>query len=718
MAIVVTKFTEELRSINFDPRAGHTTFRKLQNWTTELGTLSTRLGYERFNLGVNSWAPFASMGDIKSIFSTVFQRQEYIIFEADAALHFLHQTSGSGVLVRKIIDWTEAPDDAGRTQYAATQHGVVVVNSKNTPILINLIPLGDASESATNALRCYRHLGFYHAPPAPTIYPVNAKSQIDESVRTQQERATSIAIPVSSDAPGVTGVGLGLAKNGTDGTEPAGDYEYSIFFRLRDGSISPNSQRVKISWRLEPNTYGSYYAVALEIPLGPKDTVSRDIYRTHNHADDAYAKEAREMYLVGTLFENVSTRYWDTIRIASGDVTRLLLPSPTASIALPCLHPSAVAHFSGRLFISGPSEPGTLFYSQPNRVHQFSLDAYMPMPSVGNVLRLVNLDNMLLVVGTRGLGYVVKDGVDSFTAGIIDSGGVRFAPDSVCLVDSTILMLGEDGLYKLEANANRSGINRPEKVSREFSDLFVGNINLSRFNRACAVYDPKKKEYQCYFTKADSAYNNFGIVFHAELGIFSTRTGFPVGCITIDSRGAVIFGHDNADTERGIFVMSGCHTMGGTFVSGEENQMTFVPGAPPTSMFETGYMELPPAKNAQMVRANLTLLCGLHSKQPEADGMVGRARGGRKSLNGLTSFGVASTGVLQSSQISSGYGAGFSYIGAVTLGENGTGYWLENESVEFPYNCTDSFARAKSYVFTTTAPLSLISYNLTVSTNG
>ena len=98
---------------------------------------------------------------------------------------------------------------------------------------------------------------------------------------------------------------------------------------------------------------------------------------------------------------------------------------------------------------------------------------------------------------------------------------------------------------------------------------------------------------------------SFGLVYHVDKNSWSTRTGFPVGCICADQNGELVFGHNTGKPsgipstwETGLFVISRVRQAGYTVTGGD----TATPRAAPTSIYKSNWMDMGKAAQKKFVK--------------------------------------------------------------------------------------------------------------------
>jgi hypothetical protein len=565
------------------------------------GGWSTRIGYEPYVVNASSWTPFGASGPITSLHvaqALASGARQHILFEEGGNLHLLYEAGGTDVL-RTVATGRAVPTPADAASwYTTTSYGTVITNGVDRPILVKPWPLGDASESANTIAQCVRPFGFDGLPTPPAPRRVRPLDPVVGPTKASGAGAMTLWSPSQPDGtPGGGRWGLGYASNPGTAPDKQATYGWAVSFISDTGSEGPISSLSSTGWELPAGSKGFHYGVAVDIPIGPKGTVARKIYRTANYASDAPAAGDTTLYLVDIVRNNVETLFFD-----ANPTNQLGQPSP--EIATGPL-PSPAARFSalwqGCLWLDGGViDSRTLFYSTPGLIEQFSAASFIELSGDGGgITGLYASYTSLLVFRENGIDVVQGDPVNGFTVTTISNSVTCRAPHTIAAVPGLgVVFLALDGVYAIIGGLEGGAVSELIGLTAR-QDEVIGRITPDCHARAVACWSAAMKEYQLYVPVDGSDRPELGLVLHAErLGneasaatAWSTRIGFPVGAVSTLFDGTVVFGHHtgaqagNDTAQRGLFVVSGKRALGKVY-SGQ----AFVWAPPPTSRYRSAWV--------------------------------------------------------------------------------------------------------------------------------
>jgi hypothetical protein len=581
---------------------------RIENWRVDRrsGGWSTRLGYEPYRAGlVGSWSPFDADGPVYGIHCAQHLgggARESVLYCEGGNLHLLYETgSTTGAPVQITLQTGRsipAPTEPGPS-FIDTPHGTVICNGYDRPVLVNPWPLGTTAQATSAASLIIRQLGFDGNPTSPQPRRVQPMP-VPPITSSQFTGGGAVTLWCLSESGGIADGGrwgLGFAENtASSGFGQQCKVGYAISHVLSTGSEGPRSEIATTSWQLEAGAEGFRYAVAVEIPEGPPGTVARKIYRTANYSDDSPTPNDTTLYFVGLVRNNADTFYFDPVSSAALDEPAPLVnsgpfPAPRARFA---------AMFRQCLFLDGGvDDPYTIYYSAPSRIEQFnSLQSLELGSEAGGITALYGDYTLLIVFRERGIDVVQGDFAAGFTVSSIDRTLQCRAPHSVQRVPGLgLVFLAMDGVYAMTGGLQGGAVVDMVKLSQGWEDT-IQRITPDCHARAVSVYDAHAREYQLHVPVDGNDRPNLGLVLHIDklqrnpdLSAWSTRAGFPVGCLTTTQGGAVLFGHNtgnetgNTSSERGIFVMSGRRHLGGTVPQVD----VFTLGPAPTSVYRSAW---------------------------------------------------------------------------------------------------------------------------------
>jgi hypothetical protein len=558
---------------------------RIENWRVDRrsGGWSSRLGYEPYRPGlVGDWAPFTNDGPVYGLHCAQHLAggaRESVLYCEGGNLHLLYEAgSTSGAPAQITLQ-------SGRSIPAATEpgpsfldtpHGTVVCNGYDRPVLVNPWPINTSPIPAFAVRFLIRQLGFDGIPPAPQ--PRRVQPMPVSVASSTITGGGAVTLWCLADAEAISDGarwGLGFENNTTGAPGQKTTVGYSIAHILNTGSEGPRSPIAQTSWELEDNAEGFKYAVALEVPEGPPGTVARKVYRTANYSDDSPTPDDTTLYFVGLIRNNVDGFYFDAVGSAAlDDPAPIVNPGP-----FPAPRARFPAMFKQCLFLDGGvDDPYTLYYSAPSKIEQFSSLQSLELGSeAGGITALYGDYTKLIVFRERGIDVVEGDFVAGFTVSSIDRTLQCRAPHSVQRVPGLgLVFLAVDGVYALTGGLQGGAIIDMVKLSQGYDDT-ISRITPDCQAKAVSIYSAATREYHLYVPVDGNDRPNLGLVLHIDklqrnpdISAWSTRKGFPVGCLASTQSGAVLFGHHtgnetgNSSSERGIFVLSGRRNLGGT----------------------------------------------------------------------------------------------------------------------------------------------------------
>ena len=345
----------------------------------------------------------------------------------------------------------------------------------------------------------------------------------------------------------------GKKKNYIDGKICS--YQYKVSF------VNERGQESELSEASEMITFecadGKRRFVALNLPVGDSTVVARRIYRTRDLLDDfgnALGPDTgRNFYFLREIQDNETTVFEDgmpdsNVGVLTDDID--FGPMPTQ-----CKY---ITSFKNRLFMSG----------SPDNLVRFSASG---MPEVFPKLNVIDLGdkdggkitgmyastNSLVVFKEHGV-YLITQGPDGgFTYKTITKDVGCIAANSIRDVPFTgLVFLSHKGVFVLKGFLEDT--NSPTEIVNLSTPIkeHVERICPSLASGAVGCLDRTNKEYWiCVPTIGEK--NNLLLVWHYEVGAWSTRNNYPIGCaVELRTPTAEVMFGSNRGTLPGIFVFS------------------------------------------------------------------------------------------------------------------------------------------------------------------
>lgn len=571
----------------------------IENWTVDRTStgLSSRVGYEKYRPNpAAQWAPFSALPRIDSLF--VAQQlpggaRQSILFESNGSLFLFYEVGQAATLVNLLSRTVPTSTEAG-AYYCQVGDRIVVTNGQDAPLVINPWPLPRASDiTATVSAQIVRPLGFAGPPPQPNaidVATVGAGATVG-SAASFTGNATSNWYPTNGAAisfPGLFGHGY---SDGVD-AEVTNNYRYKVTFISDTGSESPLSQSAAFRWTIEKGNQGFQYAPSLRLPLGPKGTKARRVYRT--------LEGGSTYYFVADVRNNVEELFHG---FRATNALGFEAPSETDSITFPAPRARVCASFKDSLFLDGgANESDTLFFSKPGFIDQYGSLDYIRLPSDGgSVSGLYSYYNNLIVFRENGVD-VVTGTYPNFTAQTVTRQVSCRSPHSVDAVPGLgVFFLAQDGVYALQGGLDGGAVFQVVEIGQAIGRE-LNRITEACTPRAVGKYCPLDRTYHLYIPVDGDDRPSLGVLYHVEKQGWSIRTGFPVGCLGRLHGGELIFGHNEGaaagqNAEAGLFVLSSIRSMGGNI-----QDDTYVTNPPPTSVYQSAWHDFGDAQAKKQVQ--------------------------------------------------------------------------------------------------------------------
>ena len=514
--------------------------------------------------------PFYLFSEIESLhwFSQHGGRRQWLIFEAErdsggmTLWYFNGSTAGS--LGGGFTELTDASGDSlvftsgstkigrrahlgprTRTQSIAWNGLLYLVNGHDVPIVFD----GFKAERA----------GFDRAPAAPTG-TVTAHGRCGNNM--------------------AKGLGLGTSWKGLSGTYGGQSleqltrldfgYRYRVSFVNERGQESPlSAPSGLISGRnpkpnkldefddITQDTFNGGYRmgrkfIALSIPVGGETTVARRLYRTrqllNSEGELASRSAAENFYFLEEIRDNYCTSWEDGIPdgFLGSLVDELDFGAWPARANL-------IASFKNTVFLAN-SSGSEVRYSAPLLPEVYPVDNRISLGQDGSgEITAMHPTKNALFVFKRSAVYLIKGSPSSgFEAMPLTKSTGCIGANAVAEIPGMgLAFLGDNGIYLLRGALENTGtVTNVEHLSTPIPD-YIDRINMSAAVQAVAITYKKDREFWMSVPVDGSEKNNFVLVYHYDVGSWSYRENYPIGCAitTSDHRGYLIFGSNVAGTD-------------------------------------------------------------------------------------------------------------------------------------------------------------------------
>jgi hypothetical protein len=219
-----------------------------------------------------------------------------------------------------------------------------------------------------------------------------------------------------------------------------------------------------------------------------------------------------------------------------------------------------IASFKDTLFITTVAD-GNIRFSAPLFPEVFPEDNVLEIgdDSLGECTGMRPTKNALVVFKQRGIYLVRGDPSSGFTADTLTRDVGCIAPNSIReLPGIGLIFLSNDGVYVLRGALENTGTpTEIVSISQPIPD-FVEKINRAASIGAAGEVYHLEREYWLSVPTLGSIENDLVLVFHYEIGAWSSRTKFPSRAMveTKDHRGYLFLASRDSTNKPGIMVYS------------------------------------------------------------------------------------------------------------------------------------------------------------------
>lgn len=406
----------------------------------------------------------------------------------------------------------------------------------------------------------YSDFGFISPTPAPSIAGVDTKFIIYRDGIVPEQL-------ISQKESDETVIRFGKTEYVGLGTPTKGDinrYDYKISFVTDTGSESPLSDRATVTWTISTasssamtGSYrpsrtdyaeGKYGVMISDLPIGPKGTVARRLYRTRNRKD-GLGGAGEIYYLVAQIDNNSENQYID------------IMPDQDLITEAPSVLESSVissqykycATWNNSIWLGGGEQnPYGIIFSKAGLPEQFGIADYFDvgLREGGAITALVPFYDVLLVFRERAI-EIVTVGTNGYVISTLDSNIGTTATNTIKIVAGYgVMFLSKDGIFTISGSVRGGAVYSVKQIS-PMIEREMGRISISALPRATATYSEREKEYWVHYPVDGDTENSRGSVFHtyneewsfrSGAGFFDNGNGMPFSCLATDPNGWIIIG--------------------------------------------------------------------------------------------------------------------------------------------------------------------------------
>ena len=522
-------------------------------WKSGPGFRQAVIREDRESVGapnVNKSSPFDTMGEVTSIhwFAQHNGGVQWLVFETAAGdLRYfngsLAPTDHSTYV--KSLDWKDYDGTTAgrsrhvqttpwpRTQSQAFNNRLYMVNGYNEPLVFDGWKAGRA--------------GFANPPPAPTA------EVVDFTAGTTPAKKPTL----TNDFHGLGYRAVADPAGGVTSTSGKASYRYKMTFVNERGQESPASEPSGIV--SFTNLLTERYAVHVQTSTGGDHVVARRLYRTQNlvstDGEPFVRGDAALYYFLTEIQDNVSVvvvDYKPDVELASVLVETDLGAWPAGA--------SLIANFKNTMFLGGTPD-GRIHFSRPGLPEVFPVDNTFDIGNKvsGAVTGFLAASNALIVFKTRGIFLIKGDPLNGFFAQTLTWNDGCSSPNSITEVPGVgaVFLSTEGEVLLLEGALENVGARtRVLRLSTPIPDE-MEKINRAAIVQAFGSVNRRDREFWLAIPTLGSVNNNRVLCYHYDVGQWTTKEGFPIGCMveTGDHRSYLIFGSWDITNAPGLHVI-------------------------------------------------------------------------------------------------------------------------------------------------------------------
>ena len=346
----------------------------------------------------------------------------------------------------------------------------------------------------------FSHREFGFSFPAPRAEVINVQADYPQN----KPLASGTGAPFfASDSL----FGLG------DTTGKKNNYFWKVSYILDSGSESPLSSYSNISWIVPVDaTYEEYkFGVSMELPITPKGTVARRLYRTKNclNNEETY-------YFVKEIKENGSSFHIDII-----EDTYLVTSAPsTLASSIITTDYRFGESWDGRIWLAKERK---IVYSDKGLPEQFNAVSFFDLGSTvgGNITAIKAYYNNLVVFRESAINIIRFGQNGGYSLATVSTSTGSISPRAITVVPNLgLTFVNEEGVWSLVGGFDGGSTLQIRKISHDIDNEW-NTLNKSSLSNVIAAYSFAEKELWIHFPYG---YNNTptrGVVLHLERGDIS-----------------------------------------------------------------------------------------------------------------------------------------------------------------------------------------------------
>lgn len=374
----------------------------------------------------------------------------------------------------------------------------------------------------------FREFGFTLPTPRPEVNPVQPSYTQNKPLETGTGAPYFYLSSIN---------GLG------DTTGKTNNYFWKLSYITDTGSESPLSNYENQSWIVDQDaTYSEFkFGMVMQLPVCPKGTVARRLYRTKNCLDNQ-----ENYFFIKEIEENGSTFYVDYL---SDTHLITLSPSTIDSSIIQTDYKYGEA-WDGRIWLGKQKK---LIYSDRGLPEQFNATNFFDLGNTigGNITAIKAYYNNLVVFRETAIN-IVRFSQNGYSFSTISTSIGTVSSRAITTIPRLgLTFVNEEGVWVLTGGLDGGSTIKIEKISKEI-DLEWHSANKSALGSVIAAYSEAEKELWIHYPYGYSKTPNKGVVLHLERGGLSwsfrkaikeiNNNLFMFSSLAVDFAGRFVFG--------------------------------------------------------------------------------------------------------------------------------------------------------------------------------
>ena len=283
------------------------------------------------------------------------------------------------------------------------------------------------------------------------------------------------------------------------------NYFWKITYVLDSGAESPLSSSENINWVVDQTgSPKNKFGVVCELPITPKGTVARRLYRTKNclNNEETY-------YFVKEIEENGSTFHVDIL-----DDTYLVTPAPSSlSSSVISTDWKQGESWDNRIWLAKEKK---LIYSDSGIPEQFNAINFFDLGNTvgGSITAIKAYYNNLIIFREEAVNVIRFDGRGGYTLAVVSSSVGTISPQAITIAPKVgLTFINESGVWSLRGGLDGGSTITINKISQDVDNQW-SRINRKALSTAISAYSESEKELWIHYASGYNQYPDKGVVLH------------------------------------------------------------------------------------------------------------------------------------------------------------------------------------------------------------